>query len=38
MKKISKLMTEKDDIVYILYGDTPELSSDEFIEYGNEKS
>ena len=36
MRKISKSMTERDDVLYILYGDVPELESDIYIEYGNE--
>jgi Zn ribbon nucleic-acid-binding protein len=36
MKKIASDLTQRDNVIYILYGDTPNLDSDVFIEYGKE--
>jgi len=37
MEKISRSMTGRDDVVYILYGDVPQLDSDVYVDYGNEE-
>lgn len=35
MNKIAEEMTERNDVKYIVYGDTPNIDCDIFVEYGN---